>query len=244
MRDFFEALDQLVRQVSGYEIPREFIPWLILMAATVPFVLWLSLSIRRWRGDFRAISGDMQGAVEWINHDMRQELGQLYRKFEGLHQDFSKVVMGRLEALQVLLKSTEEVSGETDAEVAADDDMARPVTRQTRLSQAENVRNAVVNKWIEGRPLTQVAMNCFQFEGTAESGNAIRLYFQTPYRPTIATDGRLPFTLEVWVNNRKHLNFEWDADGRYRLRGFKRGEWIADVAEWQFPVGQSQVHAA
>lgn len=89
-----------------------------------------------------------------------------------------------------------------------------------------------------------MTINCFQFVGTTEAGLSIRIYFQTPYRATIATDGRLPFTLEIWVDGYKHLNFEWDSDGRYALRGFKKGEWIEDVANWRFPTGQSQKQAA
>lgn len=244
MKDLIESIIEIVKALTGLEISRTYLPYIIVFLTVGPFCTWMYLSIRRWRGDFRAISGEMQAAVNFISHDTRTELTSLYAKFEGLHHDLKGTIVGRLEALQTLMKSTEEVSGEVDSEVGEDDKSEAIATRRTRLTLAEQVRNAVVAKWLEGRPLVQVSINCFQFVGTTESGLAVRLVFQTPYRPTVATDGRLPFTLEVWIDGYKHMNFEWDSDGKYRLRGFKKGDWIAEVAQWQFPIGQLQQEAA
>jgi len=74
--------------------------------------------------------------------------------------------------------------------------------------------------------------NTFHYYGMSETDEAIYLYLQTPYRQGVGIDERLPYTLQIWVNRYKKLNFEWDIEGNYALRGFKKGDWIDDVANW------------
>lgn len=99
---------------------------------------------------------------------------------------------------------------------------------------ANNVRQAVVEKWLEGKALKPDAdePHVFVFRGYNHAGEHHFIQFQPPYRRSLRDDGRMAFTVEVWVNSRKKLNFEWDSDGRYQLRGFTKGEWFSDVADW------------
>lgn len=244
MKDVVEACVDIIKHLTGYEISRAYLPYVIVLLTVGPLCAWLYLLIRRWRGDFRAISGEMENAVRWISHDTRNEINGLLNQFRSLHDDLKGTVVERLDALQTLLKSTEEVADRAaDDAIAADPSSTEP-SRKTRLWLAEQVRNSVVSKWLDGRFLVQKQSNCFQYIGRTEAGVEINLIFQTPYRESLGQDGRLPFTLEAWVDGYKHLNFEWDSEGKYALRGFKRGEWIEDVARWTFVTGQAQKVAA
>ncbi len=99
---------------------------------------------------------------------------------------------------------------------------------------AESVRDVVLDRWLAGKYFLshQGDPNTFHYYGMSETGEAIYLYLQTPYRQGVGMDDRLPYTLQIWVNRYKKLNFEWDIEGNYALRGFKKGDWLDDVANW------------
>ncbi len=76
--------------------------------------------------------------------------------------------------------------------------------------------------------------NSFYYEATANSQVKYKIVLQTPYRSTIGEDGRMAYTLDIWADGYKKLNFEWDMSGNYALRGFKKGDWVEDIALWHF----------
>ena len=53
--------------------------------------------------------------------------------------------------------------------------------------------------------------------------------------------GSLAVALDLRVDGRKKLNFEWDTDGKYALRGFTRGEWFEDISAWNLVARQKTV---
>ena len=73
----------------------------------------------------------------------------------------------------------------------------------------------------------------FHFVGVNEQQQKLQVMLLTPYRAEYGSDKRLAFALDVWVEGYKKLNFEWNSEGEYALRGFKKGDWIEDLAEWR-----------
>ncbi|MEZ5851497.1 MAG: hypothetical protein R3D68_12705 [Hyphomicrobiaceae bacterium] len=248
MRDFLESAAAILKRITGYEIPTDVMPYLVVGITLGPSLIWLYWSIRRWRGDFKAISGELHLAAEFINHKTRGELNQIVDRFSRINDEMKGVVIARIDALQMYLRPTEEVkSREADRSIESEPEVETPgKTRVTRLLVAQQVRNAVVEKWLDGRYLRPCDddRGCFEFDGYNQAGDAFVLRFQTPYRATIGDDGRLPFTLEVWVAGYKKLNFEWDSEGKYALRGFTRGDWVEDVAQWGLTQGVEQQRVA
>jgi hypothetical protein len=145
---------------------------------------------------------------------------------------------GRLDAISTGLGLNRELEaivakGDTEVETPAEVAAERS-PKGFRIQSASAVRNKVIEKWLDGRTFNRtVDPGNFAYLGKGEAGDQYLVMLQTPYRNTIGTDGRLPFTLDVWVNNYKRLNFEWDSEGQYALRGFKKGDWVEDLSEWK-----------
>jgi hypothetical protein len=145
---------------------------------------------------------------------------------------------GRLDAISTGLGLNRELEaivakGDTEVETPAEVAAERS-PKGFRIQSASAVRNKVMEKWLDGRTFNRtVDPGNFAYLGKGEAGDQYLVMLQTPYRNTIGTDGRLPFTLDVWVNNYKRLNFEWDSEGQYALRGFKKGDWVEDLSEWK-----------
>lgn len=235
MKDFVEALVRVLHENFGIELGFPIPPTFLLGAATltlIPTLFAAILWLRRHLGDARAISSEMHAAANIITSETKGELSRLLGEFANLNNDLRSTFNERFDALHGFLRSTVQIGAVDDSEI--DSDQPAGQSRMTRVKLAEQVRNAVVDKWLGGRDLykSNVDPNCYAFEGFNEPGEELRLLFQTPYRVSLGQDGRLPFTLEVWVNGYKKLNFEWDSEGRYALRGFKRGDWIEDIANW------------
>lgn len=197
--------------------------------------LW---AIRKSRREFKRIADHLRvefdGQVEKMNKLQASVQGTINRRFRGVDDKF--------EALHATLKSTELVtSAVADSEIVEDTNGQKELPK-TRLRLAEVVRSAVMDQWLMGmtfKPSTRDP-NIYEFEGHSEAGSDYFIILTTPYRSSLGQDGRMPFALDIWVNNRKHLNFEWDAEGKYALRGFKKGDWIEDVGEWRMRVGAAQ----
>jgi len=160
--------------------------------------------------------------------------GTINRRFRGVDDKF--------EALHAMLKPTEAVTSlADDAEITEDTNGERELPK-TRLGLSETVRSAVMEKWLQGMSFapSERDANVYEFEGHSEAGSTYYITLTTPYRASLGQDGRLPFALDIWVNGKKHLNFEWDSEGKYALRGFKKGEWIEDVSMWRLERGAAQ----
>jgi hypothetical protein len=246
--DFYSA--ELFRAVSnwiGYDISPLAPVILGAVSALLPLAIFI-VTMRRRMSELRSITNKIESAA-------RHASDTTIRKFETLHDDLRATVSGQIvevgarvgdvaggiEALKTYLRSTTEVTAtQADAEIR-DEPQGNQLSKPRRLTLAENVRNTVMTKWLAGGYLStsETDPNVFRFSGTSLAGEKIALTLHTPYRKALGHDGRLPFALDVWVNARKHLNFEWTTDGDYALRGFTRGEWIEDLANWNFPVGIS-----
>lgn len=144
---------------------------------------------------------------------------------------------GAIEASLALKNEVTAISADADVEVES---TSQP--RGFRINSAGAVRDTVLEKWLEGIHFTKsdADPNCFLFVGHNEAGNSYKIRLLTPYRETIGVDDRLPFALDVWMDERKQLNFEWDTDGNYALRGFKRGDWIEDLQSWNIRGARRQ----
>lgn len=247
MRDFLEACNEIIVSFTGYSIPNEYRSYAIVAAFTLPWMIWLYFSIRRWRGDFRAISSEMQAATQLISVEMHQKLINQSRRMKRLHAKFEKVMSARFDVLNSSLQLNHMVKDQPQDTDIADGQTDTVQPTQTRLSMANAIRQAIVAKWLEGTTLRprQGEPHIFEFRGHSPAGECHFILFQTPYRHALISDGRMPFTVEVWVDNYKKLNFEWDSLGNYQLRGFKRGEWFADIAEWSLvPISESEMRVA
>lgn len=235
MKDFLEALVRVLRENFGIEVDYPIPPTLLLGVASfamLPTLFAAILWLRRHLGDARAISSEMQAAANMITTETRGELSRLLGEFATLNDNLKSTVNERFDALHGFLKSTIQIGAVDDGDIESDQSVGQ--SRKTRVHLAEQVRNAVIERWLNGQEFVRSATdpNSYVYEGSNEAGEAIRLLFQSPYRAGLGEDGRLPFTLEVWVDGYKKLNFEWNSEGGYSLRGFKRGDWIEDIANW------------
>jgi len=209
-------------------------------------LLWAA---RRSRREFQRIAKELERATSALSDHMRVQFdgqigkmdklqtsvqGTINRRFRGLHD--------RIEILKDLMHPTQAVaSAAADVEMVSDpsDGASERISPMTRLEYCQSVRSSVVAKWLEGMTFQRSARdaNIYCFDGHNDAEHEYRIVFYTPYRISIGDDGRMPFALDIWVNGRKQLNFEWDSEGQYALRGFKRGEWVHDFSEWRLYPG-------
>jgi hypothetical protein len=223
--------------ISATGVPIE--PGTAALVTVGVFVTGLALwAIRKSRREFKRIADHLRvefdAQVEKMNKLQLSLQGTINRRVRGLD--------GKVDALHALLKPTEAVTSTVaDSEITEDNNGERELPR-TRLGFAATVRSTVMDQWLNGMTFKPSARdaNIYEFEGHSEAGHDYFIVLTTPYRASLGQDGRMPFALDIWVNNRKHLNFEWDAEGKYALRGFKRGEWLEDVGEWRMRVGAAQ----
>ncbi len=236
MKDVVEALARILADKFGLQISSHYLPYLIVAAAIGPWLVGGYLSIRRWRGDFRAISGELEAAAKLINNDTKRELNGAVRKFTDLHQKMQGALFQKMDSLHLEIRSTRPIEAREHDEDIAEEKFGQTTSRPTKLRMAESVRDTVLDRWLLGTELkrTDIDGNCFEFSMPSHAGQLIRIFLQTPYRESVGRDGRMPYTLEIWADGYKKMNFEWDMEGNYALRGFKKGEWIEDVAEWHF----------
>jgi hypothetical protein len=246
VKDFVEAVLQICRDFGVYA-PDWAVPYVIvsmvLSAALVP--AWLA--VRRWRGDFQAVSGELRAATKLISEDTTQRLADVTDRLE-------RRLTGKLDAIHEVVKTKYEVSANgTDHEVQETTGVDAP-KKTFRLKSATSVADRVLEKWQLGTlfRMDPKRPGCFNFEGTNEQQQIFRVALLTPYRADYSsgTDKRMAFALDVWVDNKKKLNFEWNSEGEYALRGFTKGDWIEDLAEWRVkpiisqPQTQTQTVAA
>ena len=239
MKDIVTAALQLVNHHLGLDINSSAVPYIIVACA----IFGLAWSFRRRLRDLRKISDKMESATKEITGDTTEKIGTLLDRFRELNGDLQSKIdsgfTGIRDELRVFAKPSEpvkeersdpEVEASQQAEAAAQSKM----TPTTRLGWATQARDAVVAKWLDGRDLkpSTADANVYEYQGRNGDGQLFALKFLTPYRASAETDGRLPFALDLWVENRKKLNFEWDTDGNYALRGFTRGTWFEDIAYW------------
>jgi hypothetical protein len=241
MEDGAQWLLKAISDFIGYDITplAPFVAGVLIFGT--PLAIFI-LKMRQRLADLNTLTANIRSATADVSSDVRtntkQEIDDLLGRFTQLHNDLKATMADRIDALQAYLKPTEEVK-EAIADSEVEEEQSTKQPKQRKLQLAQQVRNAVIQKWLEGEQLrrTESDPNCYEFNGLSGAGEKIRLLLLTPYRKSLGEDGRLNFALDVWVNNKKHLNFEWGAEGQYALRGFKRGDWIAEVSEWTIVGG-------
>lgn len=181
------------------------------------------------------MSSDLQATAQIISHDTTKKFESIAKQFDQVADRMQGAVNSRIDTLETTLLSKNAIDRATDTEVEPEAQPERQ-SAKTRLKMAEAVRDAVLKKWLEGRTFSkeQSDANIYVFKGVSNSATTYEIWLSTPYRNGIGSDGSLAFTLEVWADNYKKLNFEWDTDGNYALRGFKKGEWVDDLWSWNF----------
>jgi hypothetical protein len=241
MADPVESLMKIWNShIPDFPIPERWAPYLTIAAATIPALITMQLTIRRWRGDFRAVSSDLEAATKIINGETKDQLKAVSEQLAKTAGALESSLARRLDVITATLQLTNELeTNQTNADKEIDDPEAvvaasKPAPqRGFRIPAAVSVRDVVMAKWLEGRTLQRSTSdpNTYYFNGF-HAGRSYRVVLQTPYRVSFSLDGRLPFTLDVWMDGRKHLNFEWDSEGQYALRGFTKGDWIEDLSTW------------
>jgi hypothetical protein len=227
VKDLFEATFDIIKAWTSYQVPPHILKYAVVLAFLVSGIVPIYLTIRRWRGDFKAISSELDAASKLI-------AGQTNSRLNAVAERLEANLAQRFDAIHTSLALKSEVIAQSADTAVESEPQAVKQQGGYRIKSAVAVRDTVMKKWLEGRDLKASLDQpySFRFEGFSEAGNAVILELLTPYRLKIGQDGRLPFALDVWVDGYKKLNFEWDADGNYALRGFKRGDWIEDLAEW------------
>jgi hypothetical protein len=184
----------------------------------------------------------LEAAANIISQDTTKKFEKMLGQFSVISDTIQGAIHTRFDGLEIKLKSTNSIDRGEDVDVEKEIN-SQPQTNKTRLSIAETVRATVLAKWQEGRTFrkTEEDANCFTFKSAAQAGVTYEIYLRTPYRRSLGSDKSLPYTLEIWADGYKKLNFEWDTDGNYALRGFKRGDWVEDISLWQFgPLNASE----
>jgi hypothetical protein len=235
MADLGESIIRIWNtHVPQISLSPEWSPYLNVAAAIIPITITMALSVRR----FRKVSSDLADATKLINDETKGRLNNVSKELSETAGRLELSLAGRLDAISTglgLNRELEAVVAKGDVEVETPAEVAAERSpKGFRIQSASAVRNKVMEKWLDGRTFNRtVDPGNFAYMGRGETGDQFLVVLQTPYRNTIGTDGRLPFTLEVWVNNYKKLNFEWDSEGQYALRAFKKGDWVEDLAEWK-----------
>ncbi|HRD77446.1 MAG TPA: hypothetical protein PK264_16185 [Hyphomicrobiaceae bacterium] len=236
MKDFLESSAAILRQYLGFDIPAQHLSIAVGAVSIFSLLIYLLRQLRLKLGDLSALPSEMLATAEIVKNDIQTNVDALLIKFTALHDEMRLSLHSRFDAIHKLLQATHEVSNQVaDSEIAEDEASQRP-PRMTRVQYARAIATKVTEQWLSGRTLRSLAdsPHVFEFEGALANGQHFKLRFGTPYRQGIGVDGRLPFTLDVWVDGYKHLNYEWDTDGNYALRGFKKGsgEWLVELAAW------------
>jgi hypothetical protein len=238
VKDFIEATYDIIKTLTSYEVPPHTLKYAVFISFVASGVVPIYLTIRRWRGDFKAISSELDAASKLI-------AGQTNSRLNAVAERLEANLAERLDAIQSTLALKSEVTAQPEDSLVESEPPA--IRKQGfRIKSAVAVRDTVMKKWLEGRELKALIDDayCFRFEGRSEANTAIILELLTPYRKKLGQDGRLPFALDVWVDGYKKLNFEWDAEGNYALRGFKRGDWIEDLSDWRVATAEVMKQAA
>ncbi len=245
MKDALEAAAKLLDHHFAIHINEDALAVATLLVPLASLMFWLYLSIRRWRGDFRAVSSDLEATAQLISHDTTKKFDAVLRQFGEISDTIQGAIHTRIDTLEMHLRSTNSIDRSADADVEPE---AQPEKQspKTRLMMAESVRGKVLEVWMDGKTFRKSDddPNIYVFAGTANSGSRYEIWLGSPYRKDLGSDGSLAYTLEVWADNYKKLNFEWDTDGNYALRGFRRGEWVEDLSEWHFGAQSSIAEAA
>ena len=229
MNDFAEAVLRLFHQHTGYLLPEMLIPYIVIVAFLTPVLISSYVTTHKLRAAGEHISTQLLSATKSSVDDTSDRLNVVVDRLE-------LTMSKRFDAIQASLELKAEVPDTPSDEEIDNQPAIQP--KGFRIKSAQAVRNTIMEKWLEGRNFDKSLgdPNCYVFIGRNELGNHFRIVLSTPYRISIADDGRLPFTLDIWVDGYKKLNFEWDAEGTYSLRGFTNGDWIEDLAVWNLRI--------
>jgi hypothetical protein len=243
VKDIVEAIVEIISSWTGYHAPSATVPYLILFMVGVPTIISLRLAVMRMFGNVRAISGELEAAAQLITAETRDKLALAAEEINGKTREKLEHAATRLEAaLRGHFDQLQSAFGELKTEVTSlrpDGDIASETVaspRKTRARLAQAARDSAMQKWLEGRDFQRSAddPNIYVYKGVNEIGNVMDVQLTTPYRANIGDDGRMAFALDVWVDGYKKMNFEWDLEGGYALRGFRKddGRWVEELSNW------------
>jgi len=237
MKDVIEAALTLAGDLIGLNLDPKWTPYLLLLTAGAGVLFWTYRKLRVAFGGISAVSDELKA----VSDETTRNLEVVQKGLAGVLGDLERTIASRFDTLESIFHSQTAITSQPEDPDLAGEPKEEMSGRVSRLKIAEAVRDATMKQWLTGMSFAIADIgdrydpNIFEFIGTAESGTRFRLLLRTPYRAAYGSDGRLAYALEVWVNGYKHLNFEWDSDGNYALRGFKRGDWNEDIVNWQFP---------
>ena len=236
MRDLIESLTALLKVHLGIEPDPTIVNYAIVLGALALPLLWGYRWVLRQFGNMRALSSELEAVTRVILDDTKPQFERLLVDVAVMQHELEAKLAHRLDALTIDIRSINSVDGQPDDQEVGAEDPAIATGRRPRLAMAGSVRDTALDRWMKGRDFKRHPDDpsiCYYYgRAPGDESPYIYIVLQTPYRYAYGVDGRLPFTLDIWVNRRKHLNFEWDVEGNYALRGFKRGDWIEDVATW------------
>jgi hypothetical protein len=220
MSDIAEALIFIFSKYLGINIPEWTIPFLVMSFFLTPIVVSSVLAYRLFRDYVKTVSARLSETNDFIVNNLHTVAARLDQKLSDIHSS---------------IKLTNEVeAGGEDPDVSVE--AVAPPNRGFKLKTAQDVAKIAQDKWLEGFQFKRFPNDggCFTFRGKSEGELEIKINLLTPYRSQIGMDGRMPYAVDLWVDGRKHLNFEWDTAGQYAVRGFRKGDWIEDVLNWRF----------
>jgi hypothetical protein len=240
VRDFAEAVLQILREFGVYA-PDWAVPYVIVLMVLSAALFPAWLAVRRWRGDFQAVSGELKAATKLISEDTTKRLIDVTDRLE-------RKLAGKLDAIHEVVRAQHEVAANGTDQDIQEPTEATPQPKSFRLKSATSVADRVIEKWLTGTVLRMEPKRpgYFKFEGANEQAQKFELVLLTPYRTEYGSDKRMAFALDIWVDGYKKLNFEWNSEGEYALRGFRKGDWIEDLAEWRVKpiLQQAQTQSA
>jgi hypothetical protein len=179
--------------------------------------LWIR---RRLFGDMSALPEEQLAMVSLIALDVKG----IKEHIEQVKVSLDSSIGGKLEEALNRIATVGNDNPESDG--------TENGAKTARLFIASGVREAVLKKFLDGSWFVESAEpHIFWCEPFLRSGEAVRLQLQTPYRERRERE-RLDYVLEIWIDNWKVFNFEWDR-GREWVRYLKAGPWVDQIAGWK-----------
>lgn len=143
-------------------------------------------------------------------------------------------------------KLSEYIRIANDNDGSLDDAELTGLGSQKRLKRAQAlllVKDTVLSKFLSGIFVEAPRdSHIFEFEGTFDGRVTLSLRLSTPYRARNREGS--PYILEIWDENGKVLNFEWDEGGEAVVRTcLRRKEWEQLIFDWRLADKPSRVHS-
>ena len=185
--------------------------------------LWL----RRRMGDTRAISDEQLAVVKLIKQDIDGIKRTVNHIGSSLNDNFKNHIGSLSDQLIEVSKTITVVEEEAVGE-----------KKSVRLFFAEQVRETVMERFEAGRWFQELPdqRHAYIFDATSQSGVRYVMRLQTPYRFPYQRDDLHDYVLDIRVNGKKAILFQWDIEGErpHHLYLSRSREWINEIKGWSF----------